>query len=99
MSFHSCATPMHYSRPETWSGAADEMFEAVRDEEMEQLLLSPERLRDAGRSPSVRRAFEELRTASVGSKTPTQSGALSTAVPDCPIAAITLQPASNQAGL
>ena len=41
---------------------------------MEQLLLSPEKLRDAGRSPSLRRAFEELRAASVGSKTPTQSG-------------------------
>ena len=75
------------------------MFEAVRDEEMEQLLLSPEKLRDAGRSPSVRRAFEELRAASVASKTPTQSGTLCTAVLDCPLAASTLQPAASQAGL
>ena len=54
--------------------AAAELFEAERDEEMEQLLASPEKLRDAARSPSLRRAFEELRAASVGSKTPTQSG-------------------------
>ena len=51
------------------------MFENVRDEEME-AFLSPEKLREAARSPSVRRAFEELRAASLASKTPTRSGEL-----------------------
>ena len=50
------------------------MFENVRDEEMDALLGSPEKLREAARSPSVRRAFEELRAASLASKTPSKAG-------------------------
>ena len=52
------------------------MFENVRDEEMEAFLGSPEKLREAARSPSARRAFEELRAASLASKAPSRAGQL-----------------------